>query len=181
MDRRAQSSSFQSRLFERSWWHGQLATLGDQPPSVLLHEREDLSSALVEVVEVRLRAPDGQRLAGLRARRRYGPPADATVVRVIGPSEALEPDWRQIEDGNLELVVQLPAHHSLRQRVLDLILALRFAECDSQGRSGSVRLVSAPVDEVAIARRLYEDGLGSLIRPSKPLGDGSGLGTLPSA
>jgi hypothetical protein len=75
----------------------------------------------------------------------------------------------------------LPAHHSLRQRVLDLILALRFAECDSQGRSGSVRLVSAPVDEVAIARRLYEDGLGSLIRPSEPLGDGSGLGTLPSA
>lgn len=181
VDRNLLSSPFQARLFERNWWHGQLASLGDQPPSVFLHEREDLSSPLVEVVEMRLRAPDGQRLAGLRARRRYGPPAQTTVVRAIGPSEALEPDPAQIEAGNFEVVVQLPAHHSLRQRVLDLILALRFAESDHQCRSGCVQLLPTPVDEVAIARRLYEDGLGSLVRPARPLGDGSGLGTLPSA
>lgn len=181
MDRTSLPNAFQARLFERNWWHGQLASLGDQPPSVFLHEREDLSSPLVEVVEMRLRAPDGQRLAGLRARRRFGPPAQATVVRAIGPSEVLEPDLGQIEAGNFEVVVQLPAHHSLRQRVLDLILALRFAECDQQCRSGSVQLVPAPIDEVAIARRLYEDGLGSLIRPVRSLDDGSGLGTLPSA
>ncbi len=180
MDRNSLPSTFKARLFERTWWHGQLASLGDQPPSVFLHEREDLSSPLIEVVEMRLRAPDGQRLAGLRARRRYGPPAHATVVRAIGPTEVLEPDLDQIGAGNFEVVVQLPAHHSLRQRVLDLILALRFAESDQQCRSGCVRLVPTPVDEVAIARRLYEDGLGSLIRPARPMDDGAGLGTLPS-
>lgn len=149
-------------LFETGWWRERLACLGDQPPSVLLHVREDLSSPSVEVVEFRLRAPDGLRLVGLRARRRLGPTPHATCVRIVRATDPLRHDPHILEDGCTDIVVQLPPHHSLEQRVLDLILALRFAESDGSNQRVPVLVDPSPDDEVAIASRLYLSGLGTL-------------------
>jgi len=153
---KAGRGALQALLFEHTWWKERLSCLDSQPPSVLLHVREDLCSPLVEVVEFRLRAPDGLRLVGLRARRRFGPPPQATLVRMVQPQDCLQHDTRALEDNYTDLVVQLPPSHSLEQRVVDLLLTLRYAEQDSAPAS----FYPSNADEVAIAAHLHEAGLG---------------------
>ena len=143
-------------LFEHGWWKERLSCLDSHPPSVLLHMREDLCSPLFEVVEFRLRAPDGLRLVGLRARRRFGPPPQATLVRVVQPQDCLECDMGALDGNYMDLVVQLPPSHSLEQRVVDLLLTVRYAEQDSTPAS----FCPSNSDEVAIAAHLHEVGLG---------------------
>lgn len=152
----AGQSALRGLLFEQSWWKERLSCLDVQPPSVLLHVREDLCTPLVEVVEFRLRTPDGLRLVGLRARRRFGPPPTATLVRVVQPQDCLEHDMQSLDLNYTDLVVQLPPSHTLEQRVVDLLLTLRYAEQDAAPAS----FYPSNADEVAIAAHLHEVGLG---------------------
>lgn len=64
----------------------------------------------------------------------------------------------------MDIVIQLPLHHSLEQRVLDLILALRFADTDNNAGQAPILMDPSTDDEVTIASRLYLSGIGPLPR-----------------
>ena len=164
-------------LLERSYWRNRLQELKLARQSVLLIPRPDLSTALVEVNEFRLRAHDGLRLYGLRAQSRLTGRARPARVRIVGPSDLPAIESSAITAGECEYVFQEPAGRKLEDRVMDVLRICQLAAetgCDSRrGVRLSAEQGSEP-DEFLIAARLLggdpEDVRGS------PLDDSAGFG-----
>jgi len=148
-------------LLERGYWRNRLQVLQLAKSSVLLIPRPELSSALIEVDEFRIRAHDGIRLFGLRAQNRLCPGREPARVRVVGPCELPEIDRRAVEAGAVELVYQEPAGRRLEDRVLDVLRVCQLAAENDAIEERRVRLVAhdqAP-DEFLIASQLLADEL----------------------
>jgi hypothetical protein len=151
-------------LFERSYWRNRLAELDLARRSVLLIPRPELSSPFMEVDEFRIRAHDGLRLFGLRARCRIRGSSKVARVRIVGPSDLPEIDREAIENGETEFVFQEPAGRKLEDRVLDVLRICRLAAeaCSQDDRpdSGRVHLAAdegCEPDEFLIASHLLSD------------------------
>lgn len=167
-------------LLERSYWRNRLQELRLARQSVLLIPRPDLCTARVEVDEFRLRAHDGLRLYGLRARSRTGGVARPTRVRIVGPSDLPAIDCESIDAGECEFVFQEPAGRRLEDRVMDVLRICQMASESGSQTPRRVRLSAeegSEPDEFLIAARLLggdpEDVRGS------PLDDTAGFGAAP--
>lgn len=161
-------------LLESGYWTNRLRELRLSRVSLVLIPRPELSSNGIEVDEFRIRAHDGIRLWGLRARSRFG--THAARVRVVGPSDLPMIDSAAVLRGEAEFVFQEPAGRRLEDRVLDV---LRI--CHLAGEVGStpaqVELVPPPAgpapDEFLIASQLLSDESAAR-RPSPTMDDTAG-------
>lgn len=156
-------------LLERGYWRNRLQILKLARPSVLIIPRPELSAPEVEVDEFRIRAHDGIRLFGLRARPRLIAPNGTVRVRLVGPCELPQIDQSTVQDGMTEFVLQLPAGRRLEDRVLDV---LRVCQLASE-RESAVQLFAAAhdqePDEFLIAAQLLSNELdGSDGFPTRP-------------
>ena len=168
-------------LFERSYWRNRLAELELARRSVLLIPRPELSSPFMEVDEFRIRAHDGLRLFGLRARCRIRGSSRVARVRIVGPSDLPEIDREAIENGETEFVFQEPAGRKLEDRVLDVLRICRLAAegCahDHEPDSGRVHLAAdegCEPDEFLIASQLLSEEVAPA--GQAPLDDSAGWG-----
>jgi hypothetical protein len=161
-------------LLERGYWRNRLRELRISRISLVLIPRPELSSGGIQVDEFRVRAHDGLRLWGLRARSRFG--ASSARVRVVGPSELPRIDSSAVLRGEAEFVFQEPAGRRLEDRVLDVLRVCQLAG-DVGGTPAQVELVPpadrpAP-DEFLIASQLLGDE-ASTQGAELPLDDGAG-------
>lgn len=152
-------------LLERGYWRNRLQMLDLVKPSVVLIPRPELSSTLLEVAEFRLRAHDGVRLFGLRARRRDAPTGEPARVRVVGPCDLPAIDLDDALRIGTEFVLQVPAGRRLEDRVLDVLRVCQVAAEDHLD-AARVQLVAADQepDEFLIASQLLADECGRLGR-----------------
>src|SRR5215207_9930478 len=165
-------------LLERGYWRNRLQVLDLVKPSVVLIPRPELSTPLLEVDEFRLRAHDGVRLFGLRARSR--PLSDEPArVRVVGPCDLPAIDLDAAESGGTEFVLQIPAGRRLEDRVIDVLRVCQIAAEDQTLHLDRVRLIAADQepDEFLIASQLLADECGALgrgedIGPDEPASSG---------
>jgi hypothetical protein len=167
-------------LLERSYWRNRLQELELARQSVLLIPRPELSSPFMEVDEFRVRAHDGVRLYGLRARCRFAGPQRVARIRIVGPSDLPEIDRGAIENGESEFVFQEPAGRKLEDRVLDVLRICRLAaethaQDDPAQEQNRVRLLAddgCEPDEFLIASQLLTESAAA----HAPLDDGAGFG-----
>jgi hypothetical protein len=162
-------------LLEPGYWANRLRELRLSRVSLVIIPRPELSSKGIEVDEFRVRAHDGVRLWGLRARSRFG--TSAARVRVVGPSDLPQIDQRAIERGEVEFVFQEPAGRRLEDRVLDVLRVCQVA-VEVGSASARVELVAsegcqAP-DEFLIATQLLADEAGAQHAENSPLDDAAG-------
>lgn len=162
-------------LLERGYWANRLRELRLSRVSLVIIPRPELSSNGIEVDEFRVRAHDGVRLWGLRARSRFG--TSAARVRVVGPSDLPEIDRRAIERGEVEFVFQEPAGRRLEDRVLDVLRVCQVA-VEVGTPAARVELVAsegcpAP-DEFLIATQLLADESNAQPSANAPLDDTAG-------
>jgi hypothetical protein len=161
-------------LLDQDYWHNRLQELRMTRQSVLLVPRPELSSEAVIVDEFRLKAHDGVRLFGLRAKCRFSCDAPRATVRVVGPSDLPEIDRRNIERGETVFVLQEQAGRKLEDRVLDVLRVCQLASSMDLEHPPRVELESEtdldPRDEFLIASQLLA-GEG---KPELPLDDGAG-------
>jgi hypothetical protein len=126
---------------------------------MLLTPRPELSSALLEVHEFRLRSHDGIRLFGIRAESQQNLARSRALVRLLGPCDSPEPDASELLEGGTEFLVQEPAGRKLEDRVMDLLRVIRLAAQHSGRPVSEVDLLSEddPPDEVLIVSHLLAD------------------------
>ncbi len=145
-------------LLESGYWTNRLRELRLSRVSLVLIPRPELSSNGIEVDEFRVRAHDGIRLWGLRARSRFG--SHSARVRVVGPSDLPKIDSAAVLRGEAEFVFQEPAGRRLEDRVLDVLRVCHLAG-EVSSSAARVELVApagcrAP-DEFLIASQLLAD------------------------
>lgn len=145
-------------LLESGYWTNRLRELRLSRVSLVLIPRPELSSNGIEVDEFRVRAHDGIRLWGLRARSRFG--SQSARVRVVGPSDLPKIDSAAVLRGEAEFVFQEPAGRRLEDRVLDVLRVCHLAG-EVSSSTAHVELVPptggrAP-DEFLIASQLLAD------------------------
>ena len=108
-------------LLEPTFWRPRLERLRSTRRSLIFTPRPDLSSLLVEVDEWRLRAHDGERLWGLRARSSFHPDPFGATVRLVTAPARPEIDVAVVAEGQVEWVLQVAPGRRLEDRVLDLV------------------------------------------------------------
>jgi hypothetical protein len=156
----AQNGPLERLTRERDYWRGRLRALELQPPGLILTQRPDLSTRVVEVAEFRVRAHDGLRLWGLRAASRLG--STSARVRVVGPSDLPRVDLEAVAQGVLEIVLQAPPGRRLQDRVLDVLRVRQLAQEAVEGPA-PVELGVEPgrrvPDEFLIASQLLAEAI----------------------
>ena len=163
-------------LLERGYWRNRLRELRLSRVSLVLIPRPELSGNGIEVDEFRVRAHDGIRIWGLRARSRFG--HRSARVRIVGPSDLPKIDSAAVLRGEAEFVFQEPAGRRLEDRVLDVLRVCQIAGTNTDGSQRAVRLVAdggrAVRDEFLIASQLLADDIAPAL-PHAPSHDhGSG-------
>jgi hypothetical protein len=145
-------------LLERGYWSPRLRELRGTRASLVLIPRPELSTNAVLVEEFRVRAHDGTRLWGLRARSRFG--SASARVRAVGPSELPQFDRQAVEQGLEEFIFQEPAGRRLADRVLDVLRVCQVA-AEVGGRASQVQLAGDAAgtltDEFLIASQLLAE------------------------
>jgi hypothetical protein len=149
-------------LLDPGYWRSKLEQLQRVPPCQALFPRPDLSSAAVEVIEWRLKAHDGVKLWGLRARSTFHPQPKGARIREVSAAELPQVDAQIVAEGKVEYVLQTPAGRRLEDRVLDLV---RVYQCALAAGTPPPEIHvahdgdDACPDEVLIASSLFESGI----------------------
>jgi hypothetical protein len=129
---------------------------------LLILPRSDLCSPVVDVVEWRMKAHDGQRLWGLRGQSPFHAIAQGACIRELHASELPVISLDTITKGMVDFVFQVPAGRRLEDRVLDVLRVVQVA-LNSGLEPNQVQLVHQSAqdetDEFMIVQRLLEQGL----------------------
>ncbi len=148
-------------LLDAGFWRERLARLRSTPRSLFFTPRPDLSGPLVEVDEWRLRAHDGERLWGLRARPSFQIALAGASIRFVAAPVRPEVEPERIARGREDWIAQIPAGRRLEDRVLDLV-RLTEVVVELCGPTEPVRFQSDPTplpDEAVICTGLRERGI----------------------
>jgi len=150
-------------LLEPTYWRTRLQEQDLVRRGTLITPRPDLSSATVEVREVKFKAHDGVRLWGLTARCPMMQEAKEARIRVVGPAHPAEIEAHWVQGGCCEFVVQEPAGRRLEDRVLDVLRVCELAASLEGIDRARIRLDTAsgaePPDELLIAAELRAGGI----------------------
>ena len=114
-------------LLDAKYWRERLTKMESVQRGLLLLPRPDLSSALVDVVEWRLKAHDGLRLWGLRGTSPFHPEPKGASVREVPATELPEIAIDSVAEGQVDFVFQIPPGRRLEDRVLDLLRVYQVA------------------------------------------------------
>lgn len=130
--------------------------------------RPDLSSPVMDVVEWRLRAHDGERLSGLRGQSPFHPSPPGAWIRAADQSDGLVVSVDAVSEGSVDFIYHVPHGRRLEDRVLDALRVwqaalhggvdpqtVRFVGLDGSGNGGP--------DEFMIAEKLLEQGFSSFL------------------
>jgi len=128
--------------------------------SFLLMPRPDISSPLVDVVDWRLRAHDGELLTGIRGQSPFHPCPKGACIRQA--DQDLELSIDAVSQGWVDFVYRVPPGRRLEDRVLDALRVWQAAlnggvEPGSVSFEPSVR--NGAPDEFMIAEKLLERGI----------------------
>ncbi len=150
-------------LLDPTYWRNRLAGLDLDRSGLLVLEREDLSSPLCTVEELRVRTHDGIRLWGLRGSSPFHPNARRARVHLVGAFERPVVSLDAVTEGCADFVFQVPAGRRLEDRVLDVLRLCQLIASNSELELEDIEL-AAPTDgpmpdEFMIARRLIENVL----------------------
>lgn len=161
-------------LLESGYWRNRLRELRLSRVSLVLIPRPELSGNGIEVDEFRVRAHDGIRLWGLRARSRFG--NHSARVRIVGPSDLPMIDSTAVLRGEAEFVFQAPAGRRLEDRVLDVMRVCHLAS-EVGSSAGQIALVPpeagpAPDEFLIASQLLADDGAARIATP--PMDDSAG-------
>ncbi len=131
---------------------------------LVLFDRPDLSTPLMEVVEWRVKAHDGHRLWGLRGQSPFCAYPRRAILRLVEAVEFPEIRVESLIDGCVEFVYQVPPGRRLEDRVMDLlrlrqVVAASF-ELDADQLDVCPSCPDQEPDEIMIAGLLLEEGLG---------------------
>ena len=156
-----QPLSLRPLVLEREFWCNRLSTMGEVPRRLLIVPRPELSRPGTEVVELKLRAHDGERLSALMGRSAFGADGQPLRLRLLGIGELLGVTWEAVDSGNTEVVYRPTSGRRLEDRVLDLIrVAQAVASIDGVDPE-SIEFVpprqGATPDEIWIAEQLRGD------------------------
>ena len=150
-------------LLDPSYWRNRLAGLDFERSGLLVLEREDLSSPLCHVEELRVRTHDGIRLWGLRGGSPFHPNARCARVRLVGAFERPTVSVDAVTDGCVDFVFQVPAGRRLEDRVLDVLRLCLMIASQSELDLENIELIAPETgpmpDEFMIAQRLIENVL----------------------
>jgi hypothetical protein len=149
-------------LLEPRYWQDRVARMETVSRSFLLIPRPDISSPLVDVVDWRLRAHDGELLTGIRGQSPFHPCPKGASIRQAGPDEDLELSIDAISQGCVDFVYRVPPDRRLEDRVLDALRVWQAAlngGVDPSNVSFEPSLPSEAPDEFMIAEKLLERGI----------------------
>ena len=117
-----------------SYWRPHLDRMERQPRRLVVCPRPDLSASGKEVLELQLRAHDGARLGALVCRDARSHVHDELHLVVTSDATTTALDLGRVEEGRMQLIVQLPPEHGLLDRVLDLIRIVHAIDTLGPGR-----------------------------------------------
>jgi hypothetical protein len=148
-------------LLDPEFWRPRLERLAREPRGLALFPRPDRCRPGIEVVELRLRAHDGERLSALLARSAFASSGLRVHVRACGDLGEAPLDWAGIEAGASDLVLCYPPGRRLEDRVLDLLRVVG-AVCSIES-VGCEKITFCPSgtciqDEFVIAEFLRKEG-----------------------
>jgi len=148
-------------LMDPDFWRGRLERLAQAPRQLAIFPRADLSRPGIEVIELRMRAHDGARLAALVARSAFAEVGQEVHLRSESDLSDTELDHHLVERGGTDLVFRYPLPRRLEDRVLDLVRILDAA-CSLEGiECKDVVLCPSGTciqDEFAIVQFLRQEG-----------------------
>ena len=151
-------------FMDPDYWRPRLARLERTPKQLVLVPRPEDSRPGTELLELRLRAHDGERLVALLARMAFGQRCQNVHLHSAPHAEADAIDWGAVENGTTDVVFGFPPQHRLEDRVLDVLRVTRAA-CEVESVDGA-RAELGPcgpeptADAVCIARMIREKGWG---------------------
>lgn len=149
-------------LLDPGYWMPRLGRLASTPRQLVLFPRPDLARPGTEVVEMRMRAFDGERLHAFLARPCFSVVGECVRLRPARDS-AVEPiDWAAVDRGASDLVFSCPAERRLEDRVLD-VLRIAQAACELESiDSARLQFGGIPgkmmADELRIAALIRSKG-----------------------
>ena len=130
--------------------------------SYLLVPRPDLSSALVDVVDWRLRAHDGAKIEGLRSCSPFHPIPHGASIRQVTQDAPLTPCIDTVTAGHADFAYIRQPDRRLEDRVLDALrvwqAAMNLGLASEEVHFTHPGRPSAP-DEFMIAQELLAKGL----------------------
>jgi len=148
-------------LLDPSFWRPRLEHLLEVPRYLVQKSRADLARPGIEVLELGLKAHDGEALAALLARSAFHRQGRSIRVRLCHDLGTCAIDWRSVEKGATDVVFRHPPDRRLEDRVLDVIRLIEAAASIEQVGLDSVRLCSGlePLpDEFVLANLLRDRG-----------------------
>ncbi len=150
-------------LLDPTYWRNRLASLDLDRSGLLVLEREDLSSPLCRVEELRVRTHDGIRLWGLRGHSPFHLTPRRARVHLVGAFERPIVSVDAVTEGCTDFVFQTPAGRRLEDRVLDVLRLCQLVASTSELGLEDIELTApdkGPMpDEFMIAQRLIENVL----------------------
>jgi len=167
-------------LLDPEYWRPRLARLVSEPRQLAIFPRLDLSRPGIEVVELRLRAHDGERLTALLARSAFAGIGLEVHLRACPDLREVELDWALVEAGGSDLVFRYPEARRLEDRVLDLLRVVGAACSFESIDCRQVRFHpsdSCIQDEFAIAEFLRRQGWIETPPPCPPPSGSSPAGS----
>ena len=152
---------FRDLLLDPEFWRPRLSKMNEVPRRLLIFPRPDLARPGIEVIELRLRAHDCERLVCILGRPSFCATGEAVQVRICDRVEGPELDWHAIEEGSTDLVFACPDGRRLEDRVLDVLrvaMAAASVESTDWREVGLLPRRDTPKDEQVLADMIRSKG-----------------------
>ncbi len=111
-------------LLDPGYWRPRIERLAQRPRQLVIFPRPDLERPGIEVLELRLRAHDGERLTALLARSAFAQSGESVRLRSCLELSSCQLSWRAVEAGHTDLIFRYPGapgSRRLEDRVLDVL------------------------------------------------------------
>ena len=117
-------------LLDPDYWRPRIERLAQRPRQLVIFPRPDLERPGIEVLELRLRAHDGERLSALLARSSFAQSGESVRLRPCQELSSCQLAWQEVESGHTDLIFRYPGDPGTRRledRVLDVLRVIQAA------------------------------------------------------
>jgi len=117
-------------LLDPGYWRPRIERLAERPRQLVIFPRSDLERPGIEVLELRLRAHDGERLSALLARSSFAMNGESVRLRPSLELCSSQLAWKEVEAGRTDLIFRYPGAPGTRRledRVLDVLRVIQAA------------------------------------------------------
>lgn len=114
-------------FLDPEYWLPRIEKLASEPRQLAIFPCPELSRPGIDVIELWLRAHDGERLTALLARSAFAGSGLRVQLRSCGDLAQAVIDWGSVERGGSDLVYCHPPGRKLEDRVLDVVRIVEAA------------------------------------------------------